>query len=70
MTTVRVDRAKCEGFGFCEEALPAVFRLDDDSVLHIDDDAASKAVGALSSAVRVCPVAALHLDSTASDDNG
>lgn len=61
MTSVQVDRAKCEGFGFCEEAVPDVFRLDDDGVLHIDEAAAQTATATLPAAVRVCPVAALRL---------
>lgn len=60
--SVHVDREKCEGFGFCEEAVPEVFHLDDDGVLHIESAAAQSAAGArVASAVRVCPVAALRL---------
>jgi ferredoxin len=70
MSAVQVDRAKCEGFGFCEEAVPEVFRLDDDGLLHIDDAAAANAAASLPSAVRVCPVAALRLDPTVAHDDG
>ncbi len=59
---VHVDRDKCEGFGFCEEAAPEVFALDDDGVLHITHAAAQPPLATkLASAVRRCPVAALRL---------
>lgn len=61
MSAVEVDRGKCEGFGFCEETVPDVFRLDDEGVLHIDQSAARDAAPVLPSAVRSCPVAALRL---------
>jgi ferredoxin len=61
--TVQVDRDKCEGFGFCEEAAPEVFQLGDDGILHIQQPAAMPALlrEKVASAVRVCPVAALRL---------
>ncbi len=59
MTYVHVDRGKCEGFGFCEEAAPGIFQLDDDGVLTIDQSAAAAAASTVTGALRVCPVAAL-----------
>jgi ferredoxin len=60
MTYVHVDRDKCEGFGFCEQAAPEVFRLDDDGVLSVDQSAAAGSAPAVAAALRVCPVAALR----------
>lgn len=63
MTTVEIDRDRCEGHGLCEQAAPAVFRLDDEGELEIlpfDDSHATKQ--RVAAAVRSCPVAALQLD--------
>lgn len=57
-----MDESRCDGFGFCEQAAPEVFGLDDDGVVtvlsdEIPDELAEKAVAA----TRACPaVAALR----------
>lgn len=56
---VQIDHGKCEGFGFCEEAAPAVFRLDDDGYVEMIDPEASADNPQVASAIRVCPVGAL-----------
>jgi len=61
---VTVDRDKCDGFGFCEQAAPHIFELDDDGELQIlvEDIPESDRV-ALEAAIRSCPVAALRMAS-------
>ncbi|MET7996387.1 ferredoxin [Amycolatopsis sp. NPDC005232] len=59
---VEVERDRCEGYGFCEQSAPEVFRLDDEGELEIlqaelPDDQCDRA----EAAVRLCPVAALRL---------
>ena len=59
---IELDRPRCEGHGMCEDAVPELFRLDDDGVLevlaeHIEPGLVRKA----ENAVRLCPVAALRL---------
>jgi ferredoxin len=57
---VAVDRTRCESYGFCADAAPAYFRLDDEGDLVIDqDEVAADDVADVLAAVRVCPVAAL-----------
>ncbi|GLZ00731.1 hypothetical protein Acsp02_79830 [Actinoplanes sp. NBRC 103695] len=59
---VTVDRKRCEGYGFCEEAAPELFTLDDAGELvvrftgPVPPDQEREAVDA----VRVCPVGALR----------
>ncbi|MEU9267123.1 ferredoxin [Streptomyces sp. NPDC048251] len=60
MVHIEVDEGRCDGFGFCEQAAPEVFGLDDDGVVtvlldEIPDELAEKA----EAATRACPVAAL-----------
>lgn len=62
MTHIEVDESRCDGFGFCEQAAPEVFGLDDDGAVtvllaEIPDDMAEKA----EAATRACPVAALRI---------
>lgn len=59
---VEVERDRCEGYGFCEQSAPEVFRLDDEGELEIlqhelPDERGPEA----EAAVRLCPVAALRL---------
>ena len=57
--TIQVDRGKCEGFGFCEEAAPDVFELDDEGYVVLKDPSAVEARRDVVSAIRACPVGAL-----------
>lgn len=62
MTHIEVDESRCDGFGFCEQAAPEVFGLDDDGLVtvrlaRIPDELADKA----EAATRACPVAALKV---------
>lgn len=59
MITVKVDRERCEGHGLCEAVAPAVFRLDDEGMLHIASKMPAGETDAVAAAVRTCPVAAL-----------
>ncbi|WP_411152573.1 ferredoxin [Streptomyces sp. A30] len=63
MVHIEVDESRCDGFGFCEQAAPEVFGLDDDGVVtilvaEVPDELAEKA----EAASRACPVAALRID--------
>lgn len=62
MLHIDVDEDRCDGFGFCEQAAPEVFGLDDDGVVavllpEVPDGLAAKA----EAATRACPVAALRV---------
>lgn len=61
----RVDRDLCVGSGFCVEAAPDVFELDDEGLSHavnpVSDDEAS-----LREAAESCPAQAIVLE----DDEG
>lgn len=62
---ITLDRPRCEGHGLCEEEAPALMHLDDEGELVIDRDEVAEGTveaAAASSAVRVCPVAALRLE--------
>ena len=59
-----IDRPRCEGHGLCEEAAPRLVHLDDEGELVLDREDVEEGTpeaAAASAAVRVCPVAALHL---------
>ncbi|MET8331279.1 ferredoxin [Streptomyces sp. NPDC005181] len=59
---VEVERSRCEGYGFCEQSAPEVFRLDDEGELVILQDELPNDMGTRAeAAVRLCPVAALRL---------
>jgi ferredoxin len=59
---VEFDEARCDGFGFCEDVAPEVFRVDDDGNLHIlVDSVPADLVEKVETATRACPVAALRL---------
>jgi ferredoxin len=57
-----VDRQRCEGYGFCEQAAPSLIRLDDagEVELPMDELRPSDAAGA-EAATRACPVGALRV---------
>ncbi|RKS68260.1 ferredoxin [Actinomadura pelletieri DSM 43383] len=59
---ISVERARCEGYGFCEQSAPNLLRLDEEGELEIllEEVPAADIEGA-QAAVRVCPVAALKL---------
>jgi ferredoxin len=60
---IELDRPRCEGHGLCEEAAPKLMHLDDDGELVIDvADVDGAELDAARAAVRVCPVAALRLE--------
>ncbi|WP_020499261.1 ferredoxin [Sciscionella marina] len=58
---IEVDRDRCEGFGFCEQAAPSVFELDENGELHVlVSEVPSADEPAATTAIHLCPVAALH----------
>jgi len=60
---VIVDQHRCEGHGMCEDAAPGQFQLDDEGYLHLrHDPVPDELVRASQSAVRLCPVAALKIE--------
>lgn len=66
VSVLSVDRARCEGYGMCEQAAPKLLHLDEDDELVIDTDAISAADRPLAdAAIRACPVAALRVASGA-----
>lgn len=60
-----LDRPRCEGHGLCEATAPYLMHLDDAGELVLDrseiGDTDGGDAAAARSAVRACPVAALHL---------
>lgn len=62
MIQVEVDAARCDGFGYCEQQAPEVFRLDDEgTVTLVRADIPEELAGRVEGATRACPVAALRL---------
>jgi ferredoxin len=59
---IEVDRERCDGFGFCEQAAPELIRLDDDGEPEILTDAVpAELAGKAEAATRACPVAAVRV---------
>lgn len=59
---IEVDQARCDGFGFCEQAAPEVFRLDDEGEAQVLADPVGADLQAKAEeAARACPVAALRV---------
>lgn len=61
-----IDRDRCEGHGLCEDAAPELFQLDDqgDLILLFDgQDIPMEQRDRAASSVRICPVAALKMES-------
>lgn len=57
---IAVDTARCEGFGFCEQAAPTLIALDDDGYAVVTVDVVDEAdIAKAETAIRSCPVAAL-----------
>jgi ferredoxin len=54
-----VDREECMGFGYCEEALPAVFHVDEEGLAVVSDVPADQTL--LEDAVDGCPRGAISL---------
>lgn len=69
MTYMSVDHTKCEGFGFCEQADPSVFRLDQDGTLHITQPHTAQQEQSARYALRACPVSALRASQSPPSDN-
>jgi len=58
---VHVDMDLCQSHGSCVYAAPAVFRLDDDDVLHYDAHPGEALRAQVAEAVSVCPAQAISL---------
>jgi ferredoxin len=59
---VVVDRSRCVGTGICESTAPAVFEIDDDGRLVIEEcDVAPDRLDPVHAAVANCPTQALSL---------
>lgn len=64
MTRILVDSDRCEGHGLCEQTASEMFRLDDEGELHLtQEEVPAEHESAVAAAVRVCPVAALKVQS-------
>lgn len=62
---VLVDFQRCEGHGLCEKVAPDLFELDESANLiakYDGRDIPPELQAAAEEAVRLCPVAALKLD--------
>lgn len=60
---ISVERDRCEGFGFCEEAAPTIFALDEEGELIVHhSEVRPENRATVAAAVRACPVAALRWD--------
>ena len=64
MTHIKAEYERCEGHGLCEQIAPQVYRVNDDGEVEllvddVPDDLRAKA----EAGARVCPVAALHIQS-------
>ncbi len=66
MVKLKVDIAKCQGYGNCVSAAADVFDVDDDGkvVLLEGDTFAEAERSRLEAAARSCPVSALSLESS------
>jgi ferredoxin len=59
---VEFDEPRCDGFGFCEEVAPEVFRVDDDGKMWVlMDEVPAELEEKVADAARACPVAALKV---------
>ena len=61
---IAFDRKRCEGFGMCEQAAPALYRLDDDANLIVrfeDAEVPTELEPAAEAGANACPVAALRV---------
>jgi ferredoxin len=58
---ITVDRAKCEGYGKCVEAVPKVFKLDEKFIATVAD-ARGDGDQKILLAAKICPTKAIILE--------
>lgn len=58
---ITVDRAKCEGYGKCVEAVPKVFKLDEKFIATVTD-ARGDGDQKILLAAKICPTKAIILE--------
>ena len=58
---VHVDRTKCDNHGQCTFSAPTVFRLDDDGVLHYEENVDESLRDEVEEAADVCPLQAIRV---------
>ncbi|WP_328502708.1 ferredoxin [Streptomyces sp. NBC_00457] len=59
---VEIVPDRCEGHGLCETTAPAVYRLDEEGMVHARVDPVPPELAAAARAgARVCPMAALRV---------
>ncbi|MGP3916598.1 ferredoxin [Nonomuraea sp. 10N515B] len=64
MTRIEVDRDRCEGHGLCEQTAPEIYQLDHEGELDLlFEDVPAQLRGKAEAGARVCPVAALRIQS-------
>jgi ferredoxin len=62
MSSVNVNRIRCQSNGVCEALVPEVFEIDDDGALRIKTDRIGpEQLGQVSLAIASCPTQALSL---------
>ena len=61
---VRVDPAKCDGYGKCNKVLPDFFKLDEYGYAQLDEfvDVAPELEGKMREAAGACPTAAVIIE--------
>ena len=61
---IAADRDRCEGHGLCVDVAPGVYDLDDDAVVVVRHEVVpSELEREADAGARVCPVAALRVES-------
>jgi len=61
---ITIDRAKCEGYAKCMQAVPKVFKLDDKLIAEVIDSKADSDEKILLAA-KICPTKAITLEEEA-----
>jgi ferredoxin len=62
VTTIEIDRTRCEGHGLCEGAAPSVYRLSDEGQVEaLAVEIPPELVADAEAGARLCPVNALRV---------
>jgi ferredoxin len=60
---IHIDTVRCAGHGVCQLAVPEVFEVGDDAVVHLlTEHPAAELRGDIAEAVADCPTQALRLE--------
>jgi ferredoxin len=62
VTTIEVDRTRCEGHGLCENAAPSIYRVGEDGQVEIlVSEIVPELLDRAEAGARLCPVNALRV---------